>query len=788
MKGVLARISVIVLSVVALVSTASAREAWVKVRTANFLLIGNASERDIRNVAAHLELFRSALASLFKTRLASELPTNVVVFKDDASYTPYKPLKRDGKLDLSVQGYFESGSDVNYITVAIGRGEEAAYRTIFHEYVHNVVSLLYPKGSVPAWFNEGLAEYYSTFALQNSRIATVGGPISTHARLLNKSSLLPLDSLFSRSSVDVNNSTLDERSLFYAESWAFVHYLFETGRGAQMNDFVKAALDRVPMEQAFKGAFHEDHRSMETAFHAYVDRGLYGIARIGAGDSTNSGSSMIAELVSAPDAGAYLGDLLFHMDRPAEAEVQLQIVLKDDPTNPIANADLGNIRFQQQRFDEAKAYFKIAANHEPASAGILFRYAYVLSREGLEPTTEPKDFDAATAKIMRDALHRAIAISPSLTESYDLLATIDLATDENLDEAATAMQTASRYNPNREDYALRLADVYIRQRKDDLARQIAERFVASPDPDINQRANSILDYLRQTSDYNRRVADQVWIREHGEMAPLGPKTDPPLTRGEVEDLNTLATLRSINADLRVPKPDETRVIGTLQSVDCGQGRVHFSVRSSDKDLTLASPDFQRISFTTFDQDVPKIAIGCESKLNARTAVVTYTPSLELIAIEFVPASFRFLTADEMQQPRAHLVRQDQVDSEGYSLKDRTSATQRISPMDERSRLAILAALGPTAEGEKRQIGYLQGVECSTDRHLLMLTSIGMLRLKMASPDDSQVPSLVPDLPSFSITCMLKPNDYPVVVTYKPTTTGSGAVISLAIVPRDFKLD
>ena len=73
----------------------------------------------------------------------------VIVFRDEATYTPYKPLKQDGKVDVGVQGYFESGQDVNYITVTIGHGEDQAYRTIFHEYVHFVVSALYPKAEVP---------------------------------------------------------------------------------------------------------------------------------------------------------------------------------------------------------------------------------------------------------------------------------------------------------------------------------------------------------------------------------------------------------------------------------------------------------------------------------------------------------------------------------------------------------------------------------------------------------------------------------------------------------------
>src|SRR5947209_8788571 len=100
MNGFLARTLLTLILVSGLASAALARDKWVQVRSKNFLLIGNASEKDIRDVAEHLEHFRSALGRLLNTPdLSSPIATNVIVFKDDASYAPYKPLKQDGKID-----------------------------------------------------------------------------------------------------------------------------------------------------------------------------------------------------------------------------------------------------------------------------------------------------------------------------------------------------------------------------------------------------------------------------------------------------------------------------------------------------------------------------------------------------------------------------------------------------------------------------------------------------------------------------------------------------------------
>ncbi|MBA2502136.1 MAG: hypothetical protein H0V27_04565, partial [Pyrinomonadaceae bacterium] len=53
------------LIIVSLCASASAEETWTQVRSKNFSLVGNASEREIRKVAAQLEGFRDAFGRLY---------------------------------------------------------------------------------------------------------------------------------------------------------------------------------------------------------------------------------------------------------------------------------------------------------------------------------------------------------------------------------------------------------------------------------------------------------------------------------------------------------------------------------------------------------------------------------------------------------------------------------------------------------------------------------------------------------------------------------------------------
>src|SRR5207249_671209 len=140
----------------------------------------------------NLEQFREAVSRLLpRAKTSSPVPAIVFVFSDDASYRPFKPLY-NGK-PANVAGYFQGGQDVNYITL---RGDEETPRTIYHEYFHLIANATL--GSIPAWFSEGFAEYYSTFQITGKdQKVLVGHPINEHVEILRNRTLLPLDVLFS---------------------------------------------------------------------------------------------------------------------------------------------------------------------------------------------------------------------------------------------------------------------------------------------------------------------------------------------------------------------------------------------------------------------------------------------------------------------------------------------------------------------------------------------------------------------------------------------------------------
>src|ERR671919_355775 len=92
MKRRLSIIAIVVCLLSCAHDSAAAKETWTSVRSRNFFLIGNASEKEIRQVATRLEQFRDAFTRLFKgVKLTSPVPTTVVVFKSESAYKPFNP-------------------------------------------------------------------------------------------------------------------------------------------------------------------------------------------------------------------------------------------------------------------------------------------------------------------------------------------------------------------------------------------------------------------------------------------------------------------------------------------------------------------------------------------------------------------------------------------------------------------------------------------------------------------------------------------------------------------------
>ena len=228
---------------------------WRRLTGSGFSVVGNASDGDLRKVRQEIQLFRDAMRALFPSlRLDAAVPLNIVVFKDDRAFTPFKPRSRGKPLD-NVAGYFSVHPERTVIVMAPS-SSEFTYRIIFHEYTHFIVHLNMRR--VPLWLNEGLAEFYGTFrgSSMDAR-SQLGRPIAWHLDTLVNHTRLPLRRLLSPDTGDMFRDPTAV-GMFYAQSWAFVHYLLLGDNGAhrsQLSAFLALQDSGQPLDAVFTRAF-----------------------------------------------------------------------------------------------------------------------------------------------------------------------------------------------------------------------------------------------------------------------------------------------------------------------------------------------------------------------------------------------------------------------------------------------------------------------------------------------------------------------------------------------------
>ena len=626
---------------------AAAKDTWTSVRSKNFYLIGNASEKDIRQVAMRLEQFRDAFTHLFSgMRFNSSVPVTVIVFKSDGSYKPFKPLYQ-GK-PANIAGYFQSGPDVNYITLTTEQRVDSPYRKIFHEYVHLLVKNTI--GRVPVWFDEGLAEYYSTFDVtDHDRKVVLGKIVENHVLYLREQKMMPLRALLAVEHDSPEYNERNKQSIFYAQSWAFVHYLIQGNNGQRKTElgvFLNLLRAGKPLDVAFRQAFQTDFPAMEKELRDYVQRDSFMTSVATFERKLEFDAGVQSAPLREAEAEGYLGDLLLHLGRTSEAAERLQAALALDANLAMANSSLGLLRMHEGKFAEAKQLLERAVAADSQNYLVHYNYAYALSHEGMDEQKTVSSYPPETAEKMRAELKKAIALAPNYTESYRLLAFINLVTDEELDESITLLQRALTLSPGRQDLGLMLAQLYLRKNDFKAARQLLEplaRGAQSNDEEARwqqAKAQSLLKNisLMEEARAARFDGQEVEARTQSPTA----KTSAPQTPVDEKAMRRAALMEA----LRKPRMGEAQARGMFIGVECAPRSVTLLIKTGDRVLKLHTNDLTRVEFKTYAANV-RGDITCGPRHGAEPTIVTYRPAKdaraevegEAVAVEFLPKDF-----------------------------------------------------------------------------------------------------------------------------------------------------
>jgi tetratricopeptide (TPR) repeat protein len=445
-------------------------EQWVTVRSPNFTVHSDATPERAAEIVASLERFRSVFSQFAgEIELRSPAPTRIFAFRDEQSYAPYKGGNEGSG---RVLGQFLSHRDGNYITLNSDPRYLGAFSVIYHEYVHYLVLSNFP--TVPMWFNEGLAEYYSTLLTEGDAVY-LGQPVERHMRWLLANSEFDVEGVLAVGREGAGSNEAHGAGRFYAVSWILVHYLLsdEVDRSDDLASYFTALAQGAEPRGAFIDAFGLRASELEEQLHEYVRAGSLPVAALSL-DRVPAGEQRVSP--AAPDEVLVgLGDLLSHMGREEEAAQHLHLALDYAPDSGDAYAGLGYARDRQQRLAEADELYKQAMELVPQSATSYLLYGRHLMTlvEGGGLVGDGSD-RKPLAERARWALAAATEIDPLYGEAWAMRGVAHLLTGGDVEEGIPHLERARELLPGRGDLLLHLVRLYVRADRDDAAWALTE--------------------------------------------------------------------------------------------------------------------------------------------------------------------------------------------------------------------------------------------------------------------------------------------------------------------------
>ncbi|AHE53527.1 hypothetical protein [Sphingomonas sanxanigenens] len=244
--------------------TASA--AWHEASSDHFIIYSNDSSENIRNFAARLEQFDSALRLVTSApKIPASASSRVTIYiVDDMG-----DIRRLAGI-RSVAGFMENRASGSVAFVPrradTGRYSLNAQTVLLHEYAHHFMYQSWGNTVVPLWFSEGFAEFYATATFEDDGKLVLGTAPRYRAWGMLDASILP-----ARTMLKLNPGRLsdEQTAALYARGWLAIHYLaMEPERAKLLRTYLNAINSGTDADTA--SAVFGDSRAFDQALNRYI--------------------------------------------------------------------------------------------------------------------------------------------------------------------------------------------------------------------------------------------------------------------------------------------------------------------------------------------------------------------------------------------------------------------------------------------------------------------------------------------------------------------------------------
>ncbi len=608
-------------------------ENWVEVRSPHFVVVTNSSDKQGRRVADQFERMRSVFHAAFpKLQIDPGSPIIVLVIKDEKDFRALEPVAYLAKGSLQLGGLFLRAPDKNYVLMRLDAEGEHPYSVVYHEYTH----LLVGKSAewMPLWMNEGLAEFYQNTEI-HEKDASLGEPSTENIMLLRQRSLLPLTTLFTVDEKSPYYHEENKGSIFYAESWALIHYLQVKDRHDKtlhLDEYSELLIKKVDPVAAATQAFG-DLKKLQAALEAYVRQGTFTYFRMATTTDVDD-STFQSKVLTAPQADAVRADFLAYNDRTADARALLDHVLQEDPNNVSAQETLGFMEFHQGHLEEARQRYAKAVQSD--SQNFLAHY-YFAAISMNDPAA------AADQAQIESSLRSSIKLNPAFAPAYDRLAAFLGMRHRDLEEARLIGLTAVSLDPANIQYRVNVANIFMAMGNSKSAIDVLHTAATlAKTPRESETVERFLTNVEAYAAAQERFGAQSGLTaEEMKAGPHPSDVDDDDSDQDGPGQGSAAASgppRLVHRKEFVPSGPHRFVVGVLKDVHCEPPNLNLTVSSGAKMLALHTENYYKLQFSALGFQPTADLKPC-TDLENRPAKVEYVESADqsdaphLIAIE-----------------------------------------------------------------------------------------------------------------------------------------------------------
>jgi tetratricopeptide (TPR) repeat protein len=582
----------------------AADQHWIRVSSDRFAVLTDANEKTGHEVVARLEQIRAIFGQLLmRNKLIMGQPMDVIALGSDAEYSQMSPLVNAKATNSSA--FWLPGED--RIFIVLNLSQPNSWQAIEQQFAHYLLNYNYPP--TPVWFDDGLAEYFASLNLTDTK-AEIGGDPTLSEGVPENGTTKPFTQVLKSTEwmslpdmLSVKKTSAQDNELFRAEAWIFVHYLVNKDKLSEAGAYFNLTENKkVAPEQAIQQAFGVPAPQLDQEVKDYFHSIAQKISTPPPKQSASAASAARAVVemplpfsiddvgtsskqVPIPEAQALLDEMKLRVpERRQQAVADLQKLI-DDPKTETVVAHRALAWGDVQRGDTNHAFEELndAVKLNPSDPWTRFGLALASYHSG------QKGARVQGLANMMESLHIVISEFPNFAQAYNMLGWARLA-GGGPNSAVESLKLAVQLDPRNEQYQLLLAEAYFAAKKFNDATAILDRLKLSQDPPIAEAASKDLSDLPFIEKYG------VPPEEAAKQTASSASKDS--SDGENDD-DSEEQQAPAKPAISVPTIDKRAVKflkGLLLSVDCSKPPAAvLSVSHSGKILNLRASDYKSVA-------------------------------------------------------------------------------------------------------------------------------------------------------------------------------------------------